>query len=96
MSDYTPTTEQVRERYILPAHRINHEERGEEFDRWLAEEIRDAKAESLREFARSLDLESIAEEWAGPDGAGHWSAGNAVSSVQMMAYVHADREGRSQ
>lgn len=39
MSDYVPTTEQVRERYILPAHRINHEERGEEFDRWLAAEI---------------------------------------------------------
>lgn len=54
MTDYVPTTEQVRERYILPAHRINHEERGEEFDCWHAEEIQKAKAEALRECADTL------------------------------------------
>ena len=46
MNEYTPTTEQVRDVWI------DRDGDNRPFDRWLAVEIRKAKAEALREAAR--------------------------------------------
>ena len=45
MNEYTPTTEQVRDVWI------DRDGDNRPFDRWLAVEIRKAKAEALREAA---------------------------------------------
>ena len=58
------------------------------------------KAEAVREFARTIDLEKIANTWSygamGSEASAyddmHWAAGNAASEVQMMAYKFADRK----
>lgn len=50
MSDYTPTTEQVKAFYA-PKQHSRHGQHSEAFDRWLAEEIRKAKADALNEAA---------------------------------------------
>jgi hypothetical protein len=46
MSDYTPTTEEVRNGYVAaesePNPYVSEDERAE-FDRWLAEVVREAK-----------------------------------------------------
>lgn len=54
MTDYTPTTEDVREDFAYPwsADQIGDKTaRLAAFDRWFAATIRDAKAEALREAA---------------------------------------------
>ena len=49
MNEYTPTTEQVRDVWI------DRDGDNRPFDRWLAVEIRKAKAEALREAAPDLN-----------------------------------------
>lgn len=55
----------------------------------------EVKAEALREFARSINLEEVGNEWEGNDPALandlHWAASNAASTVQMGLYARADR-----
>jgi hypothetical protein len=65
MSDYTPTTEQLRDKYAQHAltsrgwpggwvgERVDREAR-EEFDRWLAEHDAQVRADALREAAAGL------------------------------------------
>lgn len=99
MSDYTPDTRYVFLRY--DAWRRYEKRTGPfcndpydegEFYRWLAR----AKAEAVREFARSIDLEDIANEWSSMAvndnemDTAHWAAGNAASRVQMNAFDRAD------
>ena len=64
MSDWTPTTEQVRDGYRYdPADDYynpvqagaNAERNGRAFDRWLAQTLREAKAEALQDAADKLD-----------------------------------------
>ena len=53
MTDYTPTTEQVRNGWIDNG---THEERdGAEFDRWLAAHDAQVAAKALRDAADALD-----------------------------------------
>lgn len=54
MSDWTPTTEDVREDY-RDARIMGDRDPDAEFDRWLAQTIREAKAEALRDAADKLD-----------------------------------------
>lgn len=49
MSDYTPTTDQVRERYCAGWTGRVSDEYGEAFDRWLDQALREAKAEAWDE-----------------------------------------------
>ena len=52
MSDYTPTTDEVRELYVLARDTVNEEWNNEaEFDRWVAEVVATAKADALLEEA---------------------------------------------
>ena len=46
---YTPTTEEVRNRFIFHASGIRHPEFEEQFDRWLAEHDRKVMAEAWHE-----------------------------------------------
>lgn len=55
MSDWTPETEQVRAHYVFNQSNQWDPERGEAFDRWLAEHDAKVRAEALREFATWLD-----------------------------------------
>ena len=69
MSDYTPTTKEVREEYsitvidgtVLPA-------RARAFDRWFTEEIRKAKHEAFAEgiYQAETDLEEGRETFTNP------------------------------
>jgi len=108
--EYTPTTDQVRNNmafgvamaHFAPEEASNVEYpipgwRGRaksEFDLWLAAHDAEVKAAVLGSFAASIDLDAIANEWAGPDGSGHWSAGNAAAAVQLIIYDRAGREMR--
>lgn len=49
MSDFTPTTEQVRALYVHDASAPGQVERGEEFDRWLAEHDRETAERAWRD-----------------------------------------------
>lgn len=91
MSEYVPTTDEVRAAWMTAGPPSSTVVRAVEFDRYLAAEKRKWRAEALRGFADSINLEALAEEWEGPDGEGHWSAGNAASAVQMAARTRADR-----
>ena len=53
MSEYTPTTDDVRNDYRFSNKRpdVCGKDFGDEFDRWLDTTIRQAKAEALREAA---------------------------------------------
>lgn len=81
---YTPRTEEVRGSY---GKWVGDPEW---FDRWLAardaEVARAAAEKALHDLTQKVDLEVIANEWAGPDGSGHWSAGNGASAVLNMIY----------
>ena len=46
-------------------------------------------AAALKEAADAIDLEAIATEWAGSDGSGHWSAGNAASEIRIQLHDRA-------
>ena len=58
MSEYVPTTEQVRGAYaragFLPVSDGERNERRAAFDRWLAAHDREVKAEALREAAGAM------------------------------------------
>ena len=103
MSDeYTPTASEIRLSWVFAVvngSRLNDvssrlEGAAEEFDRWLAAHDAEVKAAVLGSVATSIDLDAIANEWAGPDGSGHWSAGNAAAAVQLIIYDRAGREMR--
>ena len=49
MSEYTPTTEEVRERYWFNDGGLCNPDDAKEFDRWFAEEVRKAKADAFKE-----------------------------------------------
>lgn len=49
MNDYTPTTEEVRELFLQDTLPGERNEAGEQFDRWLADHDRTAKAEGWDE-----------------------------------------------
>ena len=53
MTEYTPDTEQVREQYTReqPPHIGTVSQKGSEFERWLEQIKREAKAEALEEAA---------------------------------------------
>lgn len=57
MTDYTPTTEEVRCAYIADFGWHAHDS-GADFDRWYAEVIRKAKAEAWEEGAAAAWFES--------------------------------------
>lgn len=65
MSEYTPTTEEVRRLYVRHCSlrgRTKYpplEELEAEFDRWLAALIREAKAEALNEAAEHVAEQSV-------------------------------------
>ena len=65
MTEYTPTTEQVREGYVEGMNWTSGNTDAEsvaEFDGWLAGTIAEAKAEALREAADVIErLDSDAE-----------------------------------
>ena len=52
-------------------------------------------AAALKEAADAIDLESIATEWAGSDGSGHWSAGNAASEIRIQLHDRASHIERA-
>ena len=56
MSEYTPTTDDVRNDYRFSNKRpdVCGKDFGDEFDQWLNSTIRQAKAEALREAAAYL------------------------------------------
>lgn len=53
MSEYTPTAEQVRERYVYDEW-VDDEARGPEFDRWLAAHDAEVRAAALHEAAEFI------------------------------------------
>ncbi len=57
MSDYTPTTEDVRAFYIAgtPPHRVSVAQGKAEFDQWLQSVKAEARAEGTREAAAYID-----------------------------------------
>lgn len=55
MSDWTPTTEDVRHDYAAAWRGALDRDLEAEFGRWLAQTIREAKAEALRDAAEKLD-----------------------------------------
>lgn len=55
MSDYTPTTEEVRESYVLMQRCISYPNPEAEFDRWLAE----VKAEAVIELVARIEAAVI-------------------------------------
>lgn len=61
MSEYTPTTEQVRNFWASDgthqpaAKSYDYGESRNEFDRWLARHDAEVKAEALREYAATLE-----------------------------------------
>jgi hypothetical protein len=61
MSDYTPSTDQVREGYAYTS-RGNGEDRVlhfETFDRWLAKHDAEVAATALEEFARKAQQDAV-------------------------------------
>jgi len=103
MSDgYTPTTKNIRDCYLYADEQFDGTLRtpaniaNAEFDRWLDARDAEVKAAVLGSVATSIDLDAIANEWAGPDGSGHWSAGNAAAAVQLIMYDRAGHETRKQ
>lgn len=93
----TPTVEQVRSDYVGDTGLWDQISKGAlgqspvskalsvEFDRFLAK----VRADALRDFAQSLDLDAVADEWSGGSDDGRWSAGNAASAVQNQAFDRA-------
>ena len=53
------------------------------------------KAEALRDFADSLDVDVIADMWAEPGSHTHWVVGNAIAYVQVRALRNAEHLERS-
>jgi hypothetical protein len=64
MTDYTPTTEEVRERYWLNDGEPSDPDEGYEFDRWLAEYEQDAYERGYRDGYNDL---SNYNDWYGGD-----------------------------
>lgn len=63
MSDYTPTTEEVRDRYAYNEWDIDEADEGyprrAEFDRWFQSEIEKAERRSRVEFADELTRKGV-------------------------------------
>lgn len=62
MSDYTPTTDEIEESFVYQQYDTNGrfdtaEAAARSFDRWLAAEIRKAKAEGVREAADAFEAD---------------------------------------
>ncbi len=53
--DFTPDTEQVRSHYVFDQTNQWSRERGERFDRWLADHDRKLRNETLEEAAQVAD-----------------------------------------
>jgi phage terminase Nu1 subunit (DNA packaging protein) len=53
MSEYTPTTDEVRAMYVTgtPPHRVSVPQGNAEFDRWLAQHDAEVAARALRQAA---------------------------------------------
>ena len=67
MSDYTPTTDEVRDRYAWgrsDVGYVSYDEAEAEFDQWLAEHDAKVKADALRDAAEAWaeDPESVDSE----------------------------------
>lgn len=85
MSDYTPTTEQVRDEYVYgqlgraTSSRVTEESLGGEFDRWLAKHDAEVAARAL---------EAAADEFHArlPDGTGN---GRVYNSWRVAAMLRA-------
>lgn len=84
MSEYIPTTEEVRARYSA-----------DEFGYSDGMSDRQVKAEALRDFADSLDDDVIADMWAEPGSHTHWVVSNAITYVQVRALRDAEHLERS-
>ena len=82
MTDYTPTTEDVR---VLMREAVGS---SDYFDRWLAAHDAEVAAKALKSVIDKVDLEAIADEWSdgGEDSNRHWAAGNAASTVLNLLY----------
>lgn len=65
MSDYVPTTEQVRAWFIDPTPWANPDRAGVDFDDWLAGYTRVKQAEALEEAAQSypFTLMGVGATW---------------------------------
>ena len=65
MTEYTPDTEQVREQYTReqPPHIGTVSQKGSEFERWLEQIKREAKAEALEEAASNSQMGPVAHGW---------------------------------
>jgi len=81
MSDYTPTVSEVREAYQAAGEGIDFKrrfnERGDEFDTWLAHVQADARKEALREAADMFHARL-------PDGTGNGRAYNSHTVARML------------
>ena len=95
--DWTPDTRRVREFYKhATAWNFNHdqplhisatrEKQAAEFDRWLEDTMRTAKAEALREAGRSMRLHKDA---------GHWNLRDEVDPVNAAQSPDAWLEARA-
>lgn len=72
MSEYTPTTDEVREAYRRWKYRFDSEKGGPEFDRWLATHDAEVAARALEEAADAFErkaadpaLTAMADKYAG-------------------------------
>jgi hypothetical protein len=65
MSDYTPTTDEVRSLYVTgtPPHRVTVPEGNAEFDRWLAQHDAEQQQKGVRLAAEHLRNE-MEEPWS--------------------------------
>lgn len=81
MTEYTPTTDEVREAYVVGVDPVVTARYRAEFDRWLAETIRAAKA---------AVLEDAANELAGlDDGGKRGLQGHSKSHASVLTHRHA-------
>ena len=68
-TDYTPTTEQVRSHYVFDQGDVWRRERGEAFDRWLAETLaahdREVAAKALEDAAEDFRVNTWADIFRG-------------------------------
>jgi hypothetical protein len=96
MSEYTPTREEVRERFIdgfpMDTWAVARDECGREFDRWLTKHDAEKQAEALEQAATEFHNRL-------PDGTGNGRAYNSHTVARMLrarAAVLRDTEGKAQ
>ena len=63
MSDYTPTTEEVRESYVLMQKCSAYPEPEAEFDRWLAEVKREVWDDAVNQVIATVRCDSEDVTW---------------------------------